>query len=218
MLFPFVCWPAAIVHLHLDGGVAAAGGEELADEAGEGLGQGDGLASQAQLYLLVIRVDVAEGEAADDRRPLGVEEDEEPGDAVFGIEACVVEQPAGLFPAGLGVDDAGRAAPPGGGEIQAGQLLLVRPADEVAGLAAVASLAADDPGIQVVLPAGRRGEVPGGEPVQERDRGLDVLADADQLVVGDPGPPGTQFPASGVLPGGGLRLAGRLLVFCTLGG
>src|SRR5947209_1358276 len=83
------------------------------------------LASQAQPDLPVIGVDVAQGEAADGRGPLGVEQDEEPGDAVFGVKGCVVEQPAGLFPAGLGVDDAGRAAPPGGWEVQAGQLLLL---------------------------------------------------------------------------------------------
>ena len=88
-----------------DGGVAAAGGEKLPDEAGEGLGQDDGLAAEAQPYLPVIGVDVAQGEAADGRRPLGVEENEEPRDAVFGIEAGVVEQPSCLVPAGLGVDD-----------------------------------------------------------------------------------------------------------------
>jgi len=70
-----------------DGGVAAAGGEQLPDEAGEGLWQDDRLAAEAQTYLLVICVDVAQGEAADDRGPLGVEKDEEPGDAVFGVDA-----------------------------------------------------------------------------------------------------------------------------------
>jgi hypothetical protein len=42
-----------------DGGVAAAGGEKLPDEAGEGLGQDDRLASEAQSYSLVVSVDVA---------------------------------------------------------------------------------------------------------------------------------------------------------------
>ena len=45
-------------------------------------------------------LDVAEGEAADGRRPLGVEQDEQPGDAVVGLEACrrgaaVVPGPSG---------------------------------------------------------------------------------------------------------------------------
>jgi hypothetical protein len=77
----------------------------LAEAFGEAAGaeQDDRLASEAQPHLPVIGVDVAEGEgeAAEDRGPLGVQQDEKPGDAVFGVEACVVEQPAGLFPAGL---------------------------------------------------------------------------------------------------------------------
>jgi hypothetical protein len=117
--------------------------------------------------LLVISVDVAEGETADDRGPLGVEQDEQSGGAVFGLEQVVVQQSACLFPAGLGVDDAGRAAPSGGQEVQTGRLLLSRPADEVPGLAAVAGLVAGDPGIQVVVPAGAQGEVPDGIAVQQ---------------------------------------------------
>jgi hypothetical protein len=97
--------------------VAAAGGQELLDQVGQWFGEDDRLAPQVQPYLLVVSVDVAEGERADDRGPLGVEQDEEPGDAVFGVEAAVAEQPACLFPAGLGVDDAGRAGPSGGREV-----------------------------------------------------------------------------------------------------
>jgi len=81
----------------------------------------------------VIAAGVAEGEAADDRWPLGVEEDEQAGDAVFGFEGAVVQQPAGLLPASLGVDCTGGAAPPGGGKVQARQLVLAGPADEVPG-------------------------------------------------------------------------------------
>ena len=182
--------------------MAAAGGEQLPDEAGEGLGQDDRLASEAQPHSLVVGVDVAEGEAADDRGPLGVEEDEEPGDAVSGIEAVVVEQLSCLVPAGLGVDDAGRAAPPGGGKVQAGQLLLLRPADEVPGLAGAGGVIAGDPGVQVVLPAGGQGEVAGGEPVQQAGRGRDVPADADQLVVGGAGVPGPPAQAAQQVPDG----------------
>jgi hypothetical protein len=76
-----------------DGGVAAPGGEQLPDQAGEGLGQDDRLAAEAQPYLPAVGVNVAQGVAADDRGPLGVEEDEEPRDAVFGIEAVVAAQP-----------------------------------------------------------------------------------------------------------------------------
>jgi hypothetical protein len=55
-----------------DGRVAAPGGEELPDEAGGGLGEGDWFAAEAQLDVLAAGLDVAE--AADDRWPLGVEE------------------------------------------------------------------------------------------------------------------------------------------------
>ena len=99
-----------------------AGGDELQDQGGEGFGEEDRLAAEPEPYLVAAGLDVAEGEPADRGRPLGVEQDEQPGDAVFGFEGAVVQQPAGLFPAGLGVDHAGRAAPSDGGEVQAGQL------------------------------------------------------------------------------------------------
>ena len=43
-----------------------------------------------------------------------------------------MEQPACLFPSGLGVDHTGWSAPSDGGEVQPGQLVLPGPADEVA--------------------------------------------------------------------------------------
>jgi hypothetical protein len=120
-----------------EGGVAAAGGDQLQDEAGQRLGEHHRLAAQPQADRTVVAgVDVVEGEAADRRWPLSVEEHQQPGDAVLGLEGVVVQQPAGLLPAGLGVDDARGAAPPGGGEVQAGQLLSVCPADEVPDLEA----------------------------------------------------------------------------------
>ena len=113
-----------------------------------------------------------------------------------------MEQPACLCPAGLGVDDAGRAAPSGGGEVQAGQFLFPGPADEVPGFAAPGGLVAGDPGVQIVLPARGQGEVAGGEPVQEGDRGPDVLADAGQLVVGGIGALGAAAEPSQQMPDG----------------
>jgi hypothetical protein len=56
-------------------------------------------------------LEVGEDEAADGRWPLGVEQDEQPGDAIFGFDGVVVQQPAGLVPACFGVDDARRAVP-----------------------------------------------------------------------------------------------------------
>ena len=83
-----------------DGGVAAAGGDELPDQAGEGLGKHDGLAAEAQPHLAVAGVDVAEGEAADGRGPLGVEQDEQPGDAVLGLDGCRRGAAGGPGPSG----------------------------------------------------------------------------------------------------------------------
>lgn len=60
-----------------------------------------------QEHLAVAGVDVAESKAADDCRLLGVEQDEEPGEPVPGIEGIVVEEPPDLVPAGLGVEGAG---------------------------------------------------------------------------------------------------------------
>jgi hypothetical protein len=47
------------------GGVTAAGGDELEDEAGERLGQHDRLAAQPQPHLVVVVLDMLEAKAAD---------------------------------------------------------------------------------------------------------------------------------------------------------
>ena len=83
-----------------------AGRDDRAGERGEGFGQHDGLAAEPQEDLPGAGVGVVEGEPADRGRPLGVEQDEQSGDAVVGFDRVVVQQPAGLVPAGLGVDDA----------------------------------------------------------------------------------------------------------------
>src|SRR5205823_8384672 len=128
-----------------------------ADEGGEGVGQDDGFAAEPQPHLVFVGVNVVEGEAADRGGPLCVEQDEQPGDAVFGFDGVVVEQPARLLPAGFGVDDAGRAVPFGGGEVEAGQLVPFGPADEVSGLAAAGGLVAGQPRVEVALPGGCQG-------------------------------------------------------------
>jgi hypothetical protein len=160
-----------------EGSVAPAGGGELADEAGKRLGEDDGFAAEVQLYCAAAGLDVVEGEAADHRWPLGVEEDEKAGSAVGWLEGVVVEQAAGLFPADLGVNDAGRAGPPGGGEVQAGQLVSPGPADKVPGFAAADGLAAGQPCIQVALPRAGQRQIAGGEPAEQGDRGAEVPAD-----------------------------------------
>ena len=107
-----------------DDSVTAPGGGDLEDEAGEWFGEHDGLAPRRRAHVIAAGLDVAEGEAADRRGLLGVEQDEQPGDAVVGFERVIVQQPACLFPAGLGVDGAGRAVLSDGHEVQPGQLVL----------------------------------------------------------------------------------------------
>ena len=62
-----------------EGGVAPSGCDEDEDETGERFGQRDGLAAQADAYLLLAGLDVVEGEAAEGGGTLGVEEDQKPG-------------------------------------------------------------------------------------------------------------------------------------------
>ncbi len=57
-------------------GVAPAGGGQREDQSAGRLGQHDGLAAEPDAHLAVCGLDVAEGEAADRRGSLGVEQDE----------------------------------------------------------------------------------------------------------------------------------------------
>jgi hypothetical protein len=113
---------------------------------GEWLGQHDRFASQSQAYFVALLLDVVNGEAAECGGPLGVEQHEQPSDSVLGVERGVAQQPSGLLPAGLGVDDAGWAAPAGSGQIELCELVGLRPANEVPGINAVAGFRGDEPG------------------------------------------------------------------------
>jgi hypothetical protein len=99
---------------------------------------------------LVGGVEVLEGEAADRGWGLGVEQEEYAGDFVGGFDGVLVQVPAGLVPAGLGVDGAAGAVPSGGWELQVGELVPDGPTHEVAGFAAMASVIADDLGARAV--------------------------------------------------------------------
>ncbi len=59
-------WGGSLV---ADGGVAAAGGDEVKDEAGQRFGEHDGFTAQPQPYLVVAGLNVVDGEAADRGRP-----------------------------------------------------------------------------------------------------------------------------------------------------
>lgn len=127
---------------------------------------------------------MAGGKTADRGRVLCVEQDEQPGDTVLGLEGAVVKKPARLLPAGLGVDHASRPGPADGREVHAGQFLLAGPADEVSRVGAVAGLRAGQPCLQVALPGCCQGEVVSGEPVKQGDGGLDDPLSGHDLAVG----------------------------------
>lgn len=54
--------------------MTAAGSRHLQGEDAEGLREHDGFSAEPDAYLAVCGGDVAEGQAADSRRPVGVEE------------------------------------------------------------------------------------------------------------------------------------------------
>jgi hypothetical protein len=128
--------------------------------------------------------DVVEGEPADRGGGLGVEQHEEPGDAVLGFEGVVVQEPAGVGPPGLAVDDAPGPVPLGGGEVQAGELVSSGPAHEVPRVDAGGDVRAGQPLLEVALPGTGQVEAARGEPVQQGDRGPDVALDGDALPIG----------------------------------
>ena len=164
--------------------MTAAGSDELQGESGEGFGQHDGFTAEPQPYFVVVVLDVFQGEAADGRWPLGVEQEQQTCDAVFGFDGFVVQQPAGLFPACFGVDDACWSAPSGCGIGQLGQPLFLGPSDEVAGFGPVCGVVVGEPAIEIGLPAGCERQVVRGQPIEEGDRAAKVLASCCELVVG----------------------------------
>jgi hypothetical protein len=118
--------------------------------------------AEAELDGVAAGVDVVEGESADRRESLGVEQHQQPGDAVVGVETVVVEQPFGLLPALLLIQRLGWAGPSGGREAQVGvDALGDRPAHEVADLGPVAGAVTGQPGFEVGLAAAGKGEPAG---------------------------------------------------------
>ena len=147
---------------------------QFAGERGERLGKLDGYRSEAEPDGAVTGADVevVEGEAADRRGLLGVEQDQQPGDTVAGGEGIVVQQPAGLLPAFVVVQRPGGAGPPGGGELQAGvDAERNRPADEVAGFGFAGSVVAGQPSVEVGLGTAGDGQAAVAQPAQQADGG-----------------------------------------------
>jgi hypothetical protein len=106
-------------------GVSSTGVHELQNKTGEGFGQFDGLVAEEQPNCLVVGGDVVDGESPDGCGPLGVEQNEQAGDPVLRLERVVVQEPAGLFPAGFGVDGLLGPGPFDGGELEVGELLVL---------------------------------------------------------------------------------------------
>jgi hypothetical protein len=71
--------------------VSAAGGGELEEECAEWPGQDDGLAAEPELDVLLAGVNMVESQPADRGGPLGVEENEQAGDAVPGFKGVVMQ-------------------------------------------------------------------------------------------------------------------------------
>jgi hypothetical protein len=146
-------------------------------EGGQGLGQRDRHGPEEEPDGPIAGVDAVEGEPADGRGPLGVEQDQQPGDPVGGRDGVVVQEAAGLLPALVLVQRPGGAGPPDGGEPKPAVDAAGRsPADEVAGLGLAGGIAAGDPGIKVSLGAAGQGMPPLAEPAEQPGGGTDPLA------------------------------------------
>ncbi|MGW0615811.1 hypothetical protein [Streptomyces sp. NPDC002788] len=165
-----------------DLGLAAAGRDELADQAGQGHGEDDRRGAERDGDGVAVEVDVTDGELADGGDLLCVEDQQQSRDAVRGRQGVVVEEAPGVRPAFLAVDGAERACPSDGAVGQvAGVPVLYRPADEVAGLVGVADRGVGHPAFQVRLGAGPDCEPFAAEPVEEVVRRGDVAAHVQVL-------------------------------------
>src|SRR6266571_4152062 len=121
-----------------DGGVAFAVRRDSPGQRGDRLGQLDGSAAEAEPDVEFAEADLADGHAADRGCSLCVEEDEQPGEPVFGLEVVVVQEPPRDVPAVLVIEEPRGSVPSGGrGEVAGGELAAAGPADEPAGFLAV---------------------------------------------------------------------------------
>jgi hypothetical protein len=80
-------WGGALVS---GGGVALPGCDQAQHETGERFGEYDGFLAEPQVHVAAAGLDVTESEAADGGGLLGVEQDEQPGDSVPGLEGVVM--------------------------------------------------------------------------------------------------------------------------------
>lgn len=164
--------------------MAAANLDLVQGQFSDGCGKLDGDGAETATDACVCLLDVVAGEPGDRSGPLGIEEQQQAGEAVFGLERVVVQQTSGGGPAGLIVHRLGGAVPSLGrkGEI-AGDLLGQGPAHEVACLLAKTGVVAGRPTFEVGLSAGGKGQFQAVEPVQEVDARPQVLPCDLELVV-----------------------------------
>ncbi|MGP4001167.1 hypothetical protein [Streptomyces sp. 8N706] len=75
-----------------------------AGQCGDGLGQLNLGIAEVETYFLGADLNVLDSQAANRRGPLGIEEEKQPCEAVFGLEGVVVQEPACDVPAVLVVE------------------------------------------------------------------------------------------------------------------
>jgi hypothetical protein len=141
--------------------VAPAVRGDRAGRCGDGLGQLDGGIAEVETYFVVADLDVLVGQPADRRRPLGVEEQKESCETVFGLECVVVQEPACDVPAVLVVEWLGGAFQRMAGTWTVVSLLLQAQRTKMPGRLAVGGGVVGEPPVEVGLPTGVQGEVVG---------------------------------------------------------
>ncbi|MFG2585722.1 hypothetical protein [Streptomyces malaysiensis] len=110
-----------------DDRVALAVRGDDAGQFGDGFGQLDGGIAEVEAYFLSADLNVLGGQPVDYRRPLGIEEEKQPGEAVFGLAGVVMQEPAGDVPAMFVIEWLGGAVPADGGDVDGGELVGAGP-------------------------------------------------------------------------------------------
>ncbi|MCQ8836128.1 hypothetical protein [Streptomyces malaysiensis] len=110
-----------------DDRVALAVRGDDAGQFGDGFGQLDGGIAEVEAYFLSADLNVLGGQPVDCRRPLGIEEEKQPGEAVFGLAGVVMQEPTGDVPAMFVIEWLGGAVPADGGDVDGGELVGAGP-------------------------------------------------------------------------------------------
>src|SRR5713226_2695107 len=168
-----------------DGGAAVRAVEELAGEFVQRCGQVEGDGAEEQLDPQWAVGDLAAGEAGDAGQGLSVEQHEQAGHAVLDGVAVVVEKAADQCPP-LVVFDLGEGLVAGVlGNVQVvGVAASAGPEHEGAGVV-VGAGPAGEPGVDVVLGAGRQALAVFSQPGDQLERGPDLVVHVVGLLGGD---------------------------------